>query len=268
MAKRRMFSMDIIDTDCFLEMPATSQLLYFHLSMRADDDGFISNPKRIMKLTGSSDDDMRILMSKQYIIPFSSGVCVVKHWRIHNYIQNDRYHKTMYKEELKGLEVDENGVYKALDTSCIQPVSKMDTEVRLGKVSLGKVRLEKEQDKEYKLGAENPAPSRPAVTSLPKINDNDFPIYQDQIDQFSKAYPSVNVLQEIERMRAWLMANPKNGKTNIMRFVNNWLSKQQDKVIPAQRGFPSDKPSQRTLGNDARWAQYWAEEDAKNAGQK
>lgn len=141
MAKKRMFSMDIIDTDMFLEMPSTTQLLYFHLSMRADDDGFVSSPKRIIRLIGASDDDMRILFSKQFVIPFDSGICVIRHWKIHNYIQKDRYHETIYREEKLMLEEDINGVYK-LDTECTHDVSKMDTEVRLDKASLGKDSLD------------------------------------------------------------------------------------------------------------------------------
>ena len=86
MAQRRMFSLKVIDTDEFLDMPQSSQLLYFHLAMRADDDGFVSNPKKIMKITGSGDDDAKVLTAKNFIIPFESGVCVIRHWRIHNYI--------------------------------------------------------------------------------------------------------------------------------------------------------------------------------------
>lgn len=136
MSKRRMFSMDIIDTDIFLDMPISSQLLYFHLSMRADDDGFVSSPKKILRLVGASTDDMKILLSKEFIIPFESGVCVIKHWKIHNYIQSDRYHETIYKKEKALLIEDDSKIY-SVDTECIQVGHTMDTEVRLGKVSLG-----------------------------------------------------------------------------------------------------------------------------------
>ncbi len=140
MAERRMFAKTIIDSDAFLEMPSTSQLLYFHLSMRADDEGFINKPKTIMRIIGAKDDDMKLLILKKFIIPFESGVVVVKHWKIHNYIQNDRLHATKYQEEKSMLSLDENKAYKmgneVLYPKCIQDVSKMDTEVRLGKVSL------------------------------------------------------------------------------------------------------------------------------------
>lgn len=136
MADRRMFSKTIIDSDTFLDMPLSAQALYFHLSMRADDDGFINNPKKIQRMIGASDDDCRLLIMKQLIIAFDSGVIVIKHWRLHNYIQKDRYKPTLYQNEKNTLELDESKVY----TKCIQDVSNMDTQVRLGKVRLGKVK--------------------------------------------------------------------------------------------------------------------------------
>lgn len=158
MAERRMFAKTIIDSDAFLEMPQSTQLLYFHLSMRADDDGFINNPKSIMRNVGCKEDDMRILSGKKFIIPFESGVVVIKHWKIHNYIQKDRYHETKYKEELATLDTDENGSY----TKCIQNVSKMDTQVRL---ELGKDRLG-EDNKEPNKSAPKQSFQKP---SLPEI---------------------------------------------------------------------------------------------------
>lgn len=138
MAQRRMFSLKIVDTDNFLDMSPTAQLLYFHLAMRADDDGFVSSPKKISRMVTQGDDDMRVLIAKEFIIPFKSGVIVIKHWKENNYIQSDRKHNTIYSEEMALLSEDLNGVYK-MDTESTQDVSKMDTEVRLGKVRLGKV---------------------------------------------------------------------------------------------------------------------------------
>ncbi len=131
-----MFSLKIVDTDAFLEMPQTSQLLYFHLSMRADDDGFVANPKKIMRAVGSQEDDYKVLLARRFIISFESGVCVIKHWRIHNYIQIDRYSETHYQEEKNTLEIKENGAY----TDRIQNVSILDTQdrIELGKDRLGK----------------------------------------------------------------------------------------------------------------------------------
>ena len=111
MAERRMFAKTIVDSDAFLDMPLSAQALYFHLSMRADDDGFVNNPKKIQRMIGASDDDCKLLVMKRFILTFESGVIVIKHWRIHNYIQKDRYKETAYKEEKERLEIKENNAY-------------------------------------------------------------------------------------------------------------------------------------------------------------
>lgn len=142
LAERRMFAKTIIDSDAFLDMPATAQLLYFHLAMRGDDDGFINNPKSIMRNARCSDDDLKVLAAKKFIIPFESGIVVIKHWRIHNYIAKDRYTETKYKEEKAALSLDENKAYslenKPVYTECIHDVAELETQVRLGKDSKGK----------------------------------------------------------------------------------------------------------------------------------
>jgi hypothetical protein len=142
-AERRMFAKTIIDSDAFLDMPQSTQLLYFHLSMRADDDGFINNPKKIQRMIGCSEDDLKILITKKFIITFESGVIVIKHWKIHNYIRNDRYKETTYKEEKSTLILDENNAY----TSGIPDVYQMDTQVRLGKDSIGKDSIGNKKEK-------------------------------------------------------------------------------------------------------------------------
>ena len=106
-----MFDLQIVDTDLFLEMPQSTQNLYFHLGMRADDDGFVGNPKRIIKTIGANEDDLKILFTKQFVIPFESGIVVIRHWKLNNYLRKDRYIETIYKEEKRMLNEDENGVY-------------------------------------------------------------------------------------------------------------------------------------------------------------
>lgn len=137
MAERRMFAKTIIDSDAFLDMPLSTQALYFHLSMRADDDGFINNPKKIQRMIGAADDDLKVLITKRFIIPFESGIVVIKHWKIHNYIQKDRYKETIYKEEKAMLSEKDNKAY----TECIHDVYTPDTQVRLGEVRTGKESL-------------------------------------------------------------------------------------------------------------------------------
>ncbi|MDU3686262.1 MAG: DnaD domain protein [Enterococcus faecalis] len=140
MAQRRMFSKKITDTDLFLDMPMSAQCLYFHLNMEADDDGFLGNAKTVKRKIGASEDDLKLLMAKEFIIPFESGVVVIKDWKIHNYIQKDRYNKTIFFEEKSMLTLDKNNRYRFSDTKCIQDVYSMDTQVRLGKdrLELGK----------------------------------------------------------------------------------------------------------------------------------
>lgn len=145
MAERRMFAKSIIDSDLFLDMPATTQLLYFHLGMRADDDGFIANPKSIMRAVACSNDDMFLLIEKGFVIKFDSGVIVIRHWKISNYIQKDRY-KPTNQPEIEQLELVK-GKYNlkpvsTLDSECIQGVSNADTQDRLGKDRIGKDRLD------------------------------------------------------------------------------------------------------------------------------
>ena len=129
MANRRMFSLDVIDTDKFLDMPATSQNLYFHLGLRADDDGFVSSPKKITKLVNCGSDDLNVLISRGFVIPFDDGIMVITHWKQNNYIQADRYKRTLYQEQLSQLTVN-NGVYE-LDTGRIHDVSKMEAQVSI-----------------------------------------------------------------------------------------------------------------------------------------
>lgn len=133
MAQRRMFSKKVTNTDLFLDMPLSAQCLYFHLNMDADDDGFLGNPKTIRRQIGASEDDLKLLLAKHFLIPFENGVVVIKDWRIHNYIQKDRYNETIFSDEKDLLTLDKNNRYQLMDTKCIQGVSNVDTQVRLGK---------------------------------------------------------------------------------------------------------------------------------------
>lgn len=111
MARRRMFSKDIVITDKFITMPATSRCLYFELAMQADDDGFVSNPKIILRMLGFNESDLQILIINNYVIPFESGVIVITHWNQHNSIPKDRYTPTIYSKEKSLLENGENKEY-------------------------------------------------------------------------------------------------------------------------------------------------------------
>lgn len=153
MAEKRMFTQKIIDSDAFLDMPLSAQALYFHLAMRADDDGFVNNPKKITRYIGSAEDDLKLLLAKRFIIIFDSGVIVIKHWRMHNAIKKDRYHPTDYREEYASLETKENGAYteRVLAQAAVpvltpgaqtepewnQNGAQTEPEIRLDKIRLG-----------------------------------------------------------------------------------------------------------------------------------
>ncbi|WP_243273201.1 replisome organizer [Coprococcus comes] len=141
MAEKRMFSKQIIDSDAFLEMPLSTQALYFHLSMRADDDGFLNNAKKVMKIIGANQNDYDLLVAKSFVIQFPDGICVIKHWRINNYLRKDRYTETIYQEEKAHLTVQPNGRYSLRNAAesdddlplGIPVVYRSDTQYRIDK---------------------------------------------------------------------------------------------------------------------------------------
>lgn len=147
MAQKRMFNNSVVGSDEFLEMPDSSQNLYFHLSMQADDDGFVDKWKSIMRMTGKKEDDLKILIAKSFVIPFDTGVLVIRHWRLNNYLQKDRYKETIYKDEKARLTIDKSNVYN-LDTECIHSIDKN----RLDKISIDKNSKEKEQEESESCG--------------------------------------------------------------------------------------------------------------------
>ena len=156
MAERRMFAKSIIDSDAFLDMPLSAQALYFHLSMRADDEGVLGNAKRVRTMIGASEDDFKLLIVKRFVIVFEDGITVIRHWRVHNIIQKDRFKETIYVDERARLGFDKNKAYtECLETPCIQSGNETETQVRLGKGSLGKERL----------GEESASPSAAASNS-------------------------------------------------------------------------------------------------------
>lgn len=135
-----MFSKQITTSDAFVDMPMSSQLLYFHLNMEADDDGFVANPKRITKMVGANDDDLKILLAKRFLLAFENGVVVIKHWLLHNAVRKDMYKETQYLEQKKQLQIKDNGVYTEVrNESVTEPLH------RLGQVRLDKNRIEKRE---------------------------------------------------------------------------------------------------------------------------
>lgn len=142
MAKKRMFSLDVVNTDRFLDMSISARLLYFDLGMRADDEGFVGSPNMIIRSTGNTHESMSELIEQGYVIPFQSGVIVIPHWKMNNYLQNDRIAPTIYTDEKGQLSIGENKIYSkeenSMDTECIQNVSNMYTQYSIDKNSIDK----------------------------------------------------------------------------------------------------------------------------------
>ncbi len=139
MALKRMFSLLVTDTDTFLDMPTSTQALYFHLGMHGDDDGFVGSPRKIMRAAGCSADDLKLLAAKGFIIPFDSGIVVIRDWKINNDLKNDRYHETIYQDEKLSIETDSSKRYvlvSGLDTTCIQNVDSLETEHNVTKPNI------------------------------------------------------------------------------------------------------------------------------------
>ena len=147
MAQRRMFSKEITTSDLFVDMPASTQLLYFHLGMEADDEGFIGNARMLSRAYGASNDDLKLLQAKGFIIVFESGVTVVKDWNLNNQIRKDRLKPTIYQAEKSLLTLDNTGVYQM--TTKPQPNdNQMTTKCphRLGKDRIGEYRIDEDRE--------------------------------------------------------------------------------------------------------------------------
>jgi hypothetical protein len=213
-----MFSLGVVDTDAFLEMPATSQNLYFHLGMRADDDGFVSNPKKILKTCGAGEDDLKVLFGKRFILGFQTGIIVIKHWRMHNYIRTDRYTETSFQDEMAMLEIKPNGSYTERKDYVIPDVipdgNRLDTQVRLGKDSIDKDT--EPPPKPHKKHTDT-HPDYAATVALfypPGCEYKPDAKQCKHIKDLLKLYPLVNIRKTIERLRvlkdsdAWWRQQP------------------------------------------------------------
>lgn len=245
-----MFARSIVDSDAFLDMPMAARLLYYDLGMAGDDDGFVGNPRRVARTTGATEDDLRLLITKNFIIPFDTGVVVIRHWKMHNYIRADRYTETIYQDEKQLLYV-KDGVYSSMLPLGI-PNDNQDSKQadaaglsnddqhaendelplllppgipRLGKGRIGKV------NKEHLSGMEStPSQSTPPVIEIPLNDGSMHPVSKADIDKWAALYPAVDVLSALRKIAAWNDANPKRRKTKggIRRHINSWLSREQD----------------------------------------
>ena len=217
MAERRMFAKAIVLSDAFLDMPMSARCLYFTLAMLADDDGFINSPKSIMRQCGATTDDMSILIAKRFVLTFESGVVVIKHWRIHNLIQKDRYRETKYLEEKGQLMLDGNKAYTEAVSDvypeCIQNVSNMEPQVRLGEVSLGKSRVG-----EVKEETDPPKPKRHKYGYYEQVllTDEDY-------EKLKAEFPH-DYSERIARLDEYIASTGKKYK-NHLATIRSWARK-------------------------------------------
>lgn len=229
MAQKRMFDKIITNDDNFLEMPNSTQALYFHLSMNADDDGFVNNWKSIMKITGTKEDDLKILISKSYLIPFDSGIIVIKHWRINNYLRGDRYRPTQFQKEFNMLENHENKAY--------QLKSKWST-TGIPMVNPDKNRIDKNREEENSIDKSNQLANADSFAQsqeyLNNINQNINKVtlfYEqnigllssfilEEIEEYQSQIPDDMIIEAIKRA-------VETGKRNwkyTKGIINNWIS--------------------------------------------
>lgn len=148
MANKRMFTMKIVDSDAFLDMPLSTQCLYFHLNMRADDDGFVGNPKKIVRIINASQDDLKLLIAKRFVLTFENGVIVIKHWRMHNTLSTNRYNETQYLEEKSMLLLKENGSYSFTNGSPLNDKKLIEKSARQSRRTIDATKTHSDIDKD------------------------------------------------------------------------------------------------------------------------
>lgn len=233
MAERRMFAKTIIDSDAFLDMPMSARLLYYDLAMRADDDGFINSPKKIMRFVGASIDDLNILAIRKFIIPFDNGVVVIKHWRIHNYIRKDKYIETTYVDEKALLEIDENHAYKLVNGEKKTLVDQRSTD-GLPLVDVGKDRIGKDRIGKDRLGKDKDiSPTRHKYGEYQNVllSDEDLEKLKTEFLDWS---------DRIERLSAYMASTGKSYK-NHLATIRNWA--RRDSKTPTADVKPKGQAS-------------------------
>jgi hypothetical protein len=211
-----MFAKTIIDSDEFLEMPLSAQALYFHLGMRADDDGFLNNARKILGIIRASDDDLKILIAKRFLIVFEGGIVVIKHWLMHNLIRQDRYKGTVYSDEKALLSVKGNGAYTISGIPNDNQVATRLTQVRLGKGSIGKEREEKSEAKasthsesekgkwEFFGEFQKVYLEENEYITLKDQFPKDYQRFIDSLDGYKKEHPNKRYVSDYATIKNWL----------------------------------------------------------------
>lgn len=223
MAEKRMFTQKIIDSDAFLDMPLSTQALYFHLNMRADDDGFINNPKRIQRTVGASEDDLKLLIAKRFVICFENGVIVIKHWRMHNTLRKDRYNPTQYQEQYALLDVKDNNAYteKAVATTWQPDGNQLATQYSIDKYSIDKKSIVEDSAPESDDSEPSPKSSKKPVKHKYGEYKNVL-LTDDELDKLKSEYSDWN--ERIERLSSYVASTGKSYKSHYAT-IRNWARK-------------------------------------------
>ena len=239
MAEKRMFSSNVIDSDAFLDMSPTARLLYYDMGMRADDDGFIDSPKKIMRIIGASDSDLKELIDNGFVLRFESGVIVIRHWYVNNRVRRDTYHETIYTEEKSRLLLEKNNVYQLRNDSVTDTLQTRDEigsqirggEDRIDKDRLGKDRLGegcacvREESSEIQADCLTPPSNEEDVFVYFPTSKGEVPITYKDVDNLDKKYNgAVDVKAEILACAA--NARSKPNSTNTWEYaVACWIAR-------------------------------------------
>lgn len=258
MAKKRMFNSGVLETDAFMDMPLSAQALYFHLNLRADDDGFVGNPKRITQNIGASIDDLKVLIAKRFLIAFEDGVIVIKHWRMHNVIKKDRYTKTNFIEDLNRLKIKDNGAYtigpgahlehkRSTNGAQMEPEWSTDGAqmAQTGSVDIGLGKVSIDKTIKYIPASETNAEPQKASQSDVWFNAfwDEYPKKKDKANA-EKAFRKVCKTEEDYNviMTGLLKQKPNWKETQYIPYPSTWLNGKrwedetdEKKLTPAQR---------------------------------
>ena len=251
MAQKRMFSRIFTESDDFIDMPAMAQLLYIHLSMNADDDGFVNNPKTIMRICGAGREEIDLLRKNEFIISFDSGVIVIRHWKLNNNIRKDTYHETVCLKEKASLGLDENNIYYLLETenapiqSRDEPVTDpslfcnvTDTQVSVDKVSIDKCSIDKcsvDKNSVDKISTDKNSEDKCSVDRGEdaveiQCRDGNYIIEQELYQKYTHTYPKMDIKKSLLKLQSYLGSNPQKQKykNNMKSYINMWLMKDND----------------------------------------
>lgn len=248
MAEKRMFTKKIIDSDLFLDMPLSAQALYMHLNLQADDDGFVNNPKRIQRTIGASEDDLKLLIAKRFVLCFETGVIVIKHWRMHNALRADRHKPTQYQEEFAMLKIKENGAYSdgvnQMATICQPSGNQLPPN---GCRSIDKNRLEQVSIDIYAQKCAQEFPQKTDTVSIPyqyRIEKNsNFPVTVSDTDTVNNNNPVLDITNTDSKRAA--REKTKEQEERFSLFWNAYPKKKSK--ADAEKAFKKLKPDKQLL---------------------